>query len=490
MKKKILLLAGAVLGWGLLLSATAPDPEQKNSPALSLSSGPEYWARAFNDSYRVLRLNLKPAEPPFSTRYAVPGPEFKKEVYLWDTAFIALVWKWRDAALGQELFMPLFEIAKPSGMIPHSSRQTRDTQPPVLSWAVWKLHQHTRDLAYLEKVYPYLKNYNRWLYENRAMANGLFFWDNKFESGLDNSPRFTNRAATRVRDLSQIAAVDLCSYMVADDFALAAMADALGKKDEAESFRKKAEELKALVNRHLWDEADGLYYDFDFRKNSLVRINTNASFLPLFAGIPDQARAQRLKNHIMDPDEYDTLIPIPAIALNDPNFLLDMWMGPVWINLDYLIILGMNDYGFNAEAASQSFKIADGLYKVWDRTGKFYEFYDPQSLSLGNLTRKYGFFKRGDKPVEDFVGWTGLVDNLVIEILFGLSKEDGQWTLAPCLPQEAAGMTLSLSLPAEGLEVKLEVESPERIHATVIQGQTRTAFELGKDKSANWPAPR
>ena len=90
-----------------------------------------------------------------------------------------------------------------------------------------------------------------------------------------------------------------------------------------------------------------------------------------------------------------------------------------------------------------AWKIVDALYKVWQQSGKFYEFYDPQSLSLENLHRKTGttqaMSKSGDKPVEDFVGWTGLVDNLVIEILFGLEKKNSQWNLSPALPPKQMG---------------------------------------------------
>jgi neutral trehalase len=462
----------------------------KQAPSLKLGNGPDYWPQAFADDYRVLALNLKPAEKPFTTHYVIPGPKFKKEVYLWDTAFIAQVWKWRDASIAQEIFMPLFSMQKPNGMIPHASDQKYDSQPPLLSWSIWRIYEMTNDRAYLAKVYPNLKNFNQWWYSKRKMDNGLFFWDNRFESGLDNSPRFTNRSALKKRDLSKLAAIDLCSYMVVDDLSLARMAETLGKKDEALEFRKKADELKVLVNKYMWNEQDGLYYDFDFRSNQFLKINTNATFLPLFAWIPSQDQAKKLLGHIMDPGEYNTLIPLPTVALNDKNYFLDMWMGPTWINLDYMIILGMKDYGFGSESAVLAWKIVDALYKVWQHSGKFHEFYDPQSLSLENLHRKTGttqaMSKSGDKPSEDFVGWTGLVDNLVIEIIFGLGRKNSQWNLSPALPPQASGMNFSLSIPSEQLQVSLDVKSSDQIKANVIQNNNKMNFDLGAGKSSNW----
>jgi len=485
---KIKLILAAVL---LSLLAVVPhrDPDPKKAPAIKVAYGLDHWDKAFPDVYRVLLVNLRDPDKKFSTHNAVPGPQFKNEVYLWDTAFISQVWKWWDPIVSQEIFTPLFQIQHDDGMIPHSSEQTHDTQPPLLSWSAWQIYLVTGDRVFLEESYPHLKAYNQWLYKHRKMVNNLFFWDNRFESGLDNSPRFTNRAATRIIVMDQIAAVDMNAYMVKDNESLAMMAEALGRPVEAIDFKVKAQELKDLVNQYLWDEKDGMYYDFDFQKSQFVKINTNGSFIPLFAGIPDDHRARKLMARIMDPGQYNTLIPLPTVALNDPNYFLDMWRGPTWINVDYMIILGMKDYGFGPEAAELSWKVADALYKMFGQSGKFYEFYDPQKLSIQDLHRKTGFMglsTRRDKPVEDFVGWTGLVDNLVIEVLFGLDRTDVGWALSPALPAQTSGKTLLLSIPSQGLEITLNVNSPDEIQALVVQNRKQMTFMLGDGKSVNW----
>ncbi len=479
----------------LLMLCCAPllaaGPELAQAPSLK-SSGPPEWPGAFDDVYRVLLSNLRPPEPPFTTYYVLPGPKFAKEIYLWDTAFIAQVWKWWDLGIAQQVFFPLFQFSR-NGMLPHSLKQGpqfKDSQPPVLSWSIWKLYQFNRDRAWLEKVYPYLRDYNDWLYRERRMANGLFFWDNRFESGIDNSPRFTNRSATKVIPMQKFAAIDLCSYMVNDNLALANMAETLGKNEDAAQYRKNAEELKVLVNKYLWDEKDGLYYDFDFGKNQFVKVKSIASLTPLFAGIPDAAQAKRLRDHALDPAEFNTLIPLPSVALDDPTYQLDMWRGPVWINTAYMVILGMDDYGYKKEAAELSWNLVDGVYQVWKKTGKFYEFYHPQKFEIKGVHRKTGDlgtnFDRGDAPTADFVGWTGLVDNLVIEVLFGLEKTGDKWTMTPNFPEAATGKLFTLSLPSDNLEITLEIKSSDQISARVIQNQKARVFELGPGNSASW----
>jgi len=488
---KYLRLTPLILLIVFLFAASAPTPELKQAPALAISNNP-LWDRGFGDVYRILLTNLREPEPPFTTRYVLPGPKFQKEIYLWDTAFIAQVWKWWQIGVAREIFFPLFQFQR-NGMLPHSispGGKIKDSQPPVLAWAIWELYQFDPDRAWLEKVYPYLRDYNAWLYRERRMKNGLFFWDNRFESGLDNSPRFTNRSATKVIPMHQIAAIDLCSYLVMDNLSLARMAEVLGKAEDAQAFRRKAEEIKALINQNLWDEKDGRYYDFDYNKNQLVRVKSIASLLPLFAGVPNQAQAKKLRDQIMNPAEFNTLIPLPSVSRDDPAYQLDMWRGPVWINTAYLVILGLQDYGYKNEAAELSWKIVDGVFQVWEKTGTFYEFYHPEKISLKGLHRKTGDlgtnFDRGDAPTKDFVGWTGLVNNLVIEILFGLEKNGDQWTLRPNLPAAAAGHIFSLSLPGEHLQIDLEPEANGLVKARVIQNQKLMTFELKAGENAGW----
>ena len=104
----------------------------------------------------------------------------------------------------------------------------------------------------------------------------------------------------------------------------------------------------------------------------------------------------------MDPNEFNTPFPLPSTALNDPTFEKDCWRGPIWINTAYMAIVGMERYGYNDDAALISFKLADGIYKTYDNTGKFVEFYDPQRYDLKELSRKKGnlfkLFQNGNKP--------------------------------------------------------------------------------------------
>ena len=202
--------------------------------------------------------------------------------------------------------------------------------------------------------------------------------------------------------------------------------------------------LRELASRYLWEETAGLYFDRDACSGDFVKSRTIASLLPLWAGIPDARQAERLCRHILDPAAFNTLLPLPSVALNDQAFEKDMWRGPVWLNVAFSVICGLQRYGFYPEAADLAFRLCDGVYRTFWQTGRIYEFYDPQQPGVEELHRKRGnLWKRltlGAKPVADFVGWSGLVNTLLIENMLGLRNGSRGVEITPRFPPQAEGL--------------------------------------------------
>jgi putative isomerase len=173
------------------------------------------------------------------------------------------------------------------------------------------------------------------------------------------------------------------------------------------------------MNEKLWDERDQTYYDWDYRKNDFIRVDTISNLTPMAAGIATEAQAQALMVRIMDPLIYNTRVPFPSVARNDPTFIKDMWQGPVWINMAYLGVIGVDRYGHHAEAANFAKKLVAGVYGTWMNLHDFYEYYDPDRYDIVELTRKKGNWWKeltlGKKPVNHFAGWTALANTLILE---------------------------------------------------------------------------
>jgi len=302
------------------------------------------------------------------------------------------------------------------------------TQPPVLATAVRAIFERDADkagaLSFVRVVYPRLLAWHRWFHSARDPENtGLVAIIHPWESGMDNSTRFTE-ALARVpttdvpkygrRDRQHVAADerpvagDYDRFMVLIDRYREAAWDAerlyqtapflvqdtftsaiLGRADEdlrflAELLGRSADEMDDWLARtrrafdtRLWDEDVGLYYDFDLRAGAAIRENTCATFMPLYAGLADETQAAQLVGHLLNPDEYapdgHTKYFLPSAAKNSPYFEpRRYWRGPVWLNINWLLVQGLRRYGYADVAETVR---AHTLELI--RCG-FAEYYDPR----------------------------------------------------------------------------------------------------------------
>ncbi|MGH6950202.1 MAG: MGH1-like glycoside hydrolase domain-containing protein, partial [Vitreimonas sp.] len=447
----------------------------------------EDWSRGFGAMNAALFLNLHNPDALSPLRYARPAPAFRA-IYLWDSAFIAQVWKWWDAGVAWDVLNAVVR-ARDGQRLQHFVSEFAHsdlTQPPLIAWSLQRLGEAADPQlhgAWLNQAYRPLRAYHEWLRANRRLPSGLYAWAHAYESGVENAPRFGDREERRLRDTSRIAAPDLCAYVVLQCEALAAMARAQGEEDDAGAFTREGDELRRIVNTVLWDEREGYYFDRDSSDGSFIRSRAIASLMPLWAGIPDAARAARLVEHILDPGAFNTLIPLPSVAIGDIDFERDMWRGPVWVNTAFAVIDGLRRYGYDAAAADFAYRLCDGVYRTFGRTGRFYEFYDPTAYGVKGLNRKYGnrwkAMTLGRKPVIDFVGWTGLVNTLVIETLFGLRLDAGNPVARPRFPKRAAGRSFALTLPLWNVSIGLKVFSGEQVGGEIRSAEGVRAFRAG-----------
>lgn len=76
-------------------------------------------------------------------------------------------------------------------------------------------------------------------------------------------------------------------------------------------------------------------------------IDTVVGLLPLLVdGLP-QEMATDLLSATVDPRRYGTPHPLPTVSAASPAFSPDqMWRGPVWVNINWLVARGLRTQGF------------------------------------------------------------------------------------------------------------------------------------------------
>jgi glycogen debranching enzyme len=327
------------------------------------------WTHGFAAANAALFLNLRNPDDISRVRYARPSPSFQA-IYLWDSAFIAQIWKWWSPGVAHDV-LDAVARHRDGGRLQHfvsEFARSDFTQPPLIAWSLSRLGDAVEDAqhrSWIEAAYEPLRAYHLWLQQNRRLQNGLYAWAHAYESGVENAPRFGDREERRLRDTRRIAAPDLSTYAALQCEALAAMARTLGKRDHAAAFTSEATAIAGAMNAFLWDASEGYYFDRNTSDGAFIRARTIASVLPLWAGIPDERRAAALIEHILDPGGFNTLIPLPSVAIDDPAFERDMWRGPVWINTAFAVIEGMRRYGFHEQAADFAYRLCDGVYRTY-----------------------------------------------------------------------------------------------------------------------------
>ena len=303
------------------------------------------------------------------------------------------------------------------------------TQPPVLATVVRAIYEHDKDRAgaraFVLEVYPKILAWHRWFHTVRDPENtGLTAILHPWESGMDNSPRWTEALARapltdvpsyQRHDQAHVAAAerpvedDYTRFMALIGHYRKAAWDAemlyktapfcvldvstnaiLYRADEdllflAELLAEPTEALQRWLKRtrdafdtYFWDEQSGLYYDFDLRSGQPVRENTCATFLPLYAGLADETQAARLLDHLLNPDEYApdvyTRYALPSAAKNSPYFEpRRYWCGPVWVHINWFVVRGLERYGYTTTAETLKAHVFELI-----RQGGFAEYYDPR----------------------------------------------------------------------------------------------------------------
>ena len=100
---------------------------------------------------------------------------------------------------------------------------------------------------------------------------------------------------------------------------------------------------------------------------------TIATLLALYSGAIPKTKAQLLVDLLKDKKAFATEWPVPSVPRSSTFFNpFKYWQGPSWINTNWLIIKGLENYGFNDDAA----KLRDRTLELVARGG-MNEYFNP-----------------------------------------------------------------------------------------------------------------
>ncbi|GAB0119157.1 amylo-alpha-1,6-glucosidase [Acidisoma sp. 7E03] len=367
----------------------------------------------------VMKGQVCSAEAALPLRWTTPDRWPHKDMWLWDSVFHAIGWRHLDQPLARDMIEAVLAGQKTSGFVPHQMSPTRRpseiTQPPLLAYGVACVDALSPDRGWIARLYPKLCAYVQWDLAHRDVdADGLCEWfmegdphGRSGESGMDNSPRFDFHYPTALD------ATDFNAFLALECATLCRFANRLGMASDAALWQARSDRLARLIEERLWSEEAGFYCDFDAVRGEHSPVLASAGFLPLLARTPDLARARRLLAHLADPAAFGTAFPVPSVAAGSRFYTKDMWRGPSWINLNWLIARGLESYAaedaaFAERAAALDAATIATVEAACGRYATFFEYYDalaetdpPQLLRKGECNPDNPF----RQVIHDY-GWT------------------------------------------------------------------------------------
>jgi len=363
------------------------------APAATLAAAEQRWdgwfaaappvSERYRDQYYyawwVMRTGLISSRF-YTTREAMtPSKIHYVGVWQWDAFFHALAYRHVEPKLAQDQLRIVLDHQRADGMIPDAIHDegivdkltfpvaADVTKPPLLAWAAWKLYEMDGDREFLDEIYEAVVRWNRWWFEfNDTDGNGLCEYQHPFSSGLDDSPLWD--------DGVPVEAPDLNTYLTLQMATLAQMAEVIGELDDAAIWRTRAAELAQRMIDRMWDPEAGVFWATHLGQR--VDVRTPFNLFPLITGYMPEEIARRLVAHLCDPAQFWSRYPVPTVALDDPKFdPLQMWRGPTWVNINYLLVEGLERIGALELAAELRRRTLDVMLLSDD----IYEYYHPET---------------------------------------------------------------------------------------------------------------
>jgi glycogen debranching enzyme len=314
----------------------------------------------------------------YTTREAMtPSKFYYLGVWQWDAYFHAIGYRHVSPELAKDQLRVLLDHQREDGMLPDAVHdegvvthldfpvEADVTKPPLVAWAAWKLYEVDHDKEFLDEVYEPLVLWNNWWFEKNDLDhNGLCEYQHPFSSGLDDSPLWDQGMPVESPDLN--------TYLCLQLDCLAKIADVIGESEAARSWERAAEAHAARMLDSMWDERAGLFWAK--RDGQRVDVRTPFNLFPLITGRMPARVAQRLVDHLMNEGEFWPRYPVPSVALDDPKFdPHQMWRGPTWINVNYLLIEGLQRSGYVSQATELRRRTLEMICNLPD----IYEYYHP-----------------------------------------------------------------------------------------------------------------
>lgn len=214
-----------------------------------------------------------------------------------------------------------------------------------------------RDYDYLHQLYDVLERFDRYLWQTRdSDHNGCLESFCVYDTGEDNSTRFFDAPVFWPEDEPPVGisklpyeSMDLMGYSCDGREALADISAILQNGQEV-FWREKAQNVRNTIHSYLWREDRGACFDRDGNNIFLDTLIHNNLRVMYHGGFSQLMADRFVQEHLLNPKEFWTPMPLVSIAANDPLFQnagYNNWSGQPQGLTYQRAIRALNNYGYH-----------------------------------------------------------------------------------------------------------------------------------------------
>jgi putative isomerase len=275
-------------------------------------------------------------------------------------------------------------------------------KPCLAQHAAFLVKLNGGDAEWLRDEFPKMQAFVNCYYNHyRDKATGLYYWQTDECIGVDNDP------CTFFRPYGSSGSILLNCFMYKELLAMVYLANRLDMAEIGNSYQKLADSLLQSIRENCWDPRNGFYYSVDlnlrpvdkqttvweFHMNQprnwdclIQRIDVWSGFLAMWSGVatPDQAE-QMVEKNFEDTNTFAA--PYGIRSLSKLEKMYDVratsnpsnWLGPIWVNANYMVFRGLIKYGYNDQARQLAEKTIKLIGTDYEKHGILHEYYLPDN---------------------------------------------------------------------------------------------------------------
>lgn len=328
------------------------------------------------------------------------------------------------------------------------------------------------DGEYLLRLYECLRAFDAYLWRVRD-ADGdsiLESWC-VYDTGEDNALRYgdapvywTEDVPPRGYETVPMASMDVTAFSYAARDTLAEISLILRNGRES-AWRKAADAVAKALKDRLWDEARGACFDRD-SAGKVMNVLCHNNLRCMYWGAFSQEMADRfVREHLLNPNEFWTKLPLPSVAVNDPLFRNapeNNWSGQCEGLTYQRAILALERYGYEKLVTRLGKKL---MSAVIDGGYIFAQQYDPftGAPSLVSTVTKKPLVPGSSDPCQTAYGPTLLSVLEYMAHIWGVAMVRGRLWFS-------LGSGLAYSWEQQWGENRFRIESDGRAARILVNG--------------------